>query len=131
MNLETMNIGEVAEAVHAMALEKGFGETPVNIDQKLLLAVGEIIEAQEELRKGWSAYDIYTYLNEGYGPETVMRGLDDLGPEEKPEGFAIEIADALIRLLQLCAALGIDIQTAMEAKINYNATRPYKHGKKF
>lgn len=42
-----------------------------------------------------------------------------------------ELADALIRLLDLTAHLGIDIERHIELKMQYNALRPYKHGKKY
>ena len=51
--------------------------------------------------------------------------------DEKPEGFVVEIADAVIRLLDLSAGLGIDIDAHVCYKLEYNATRPYKHGKKY
>lgn len=42
-----------------------------------------------------------------------------------------EYADIVIRALDQCRRLGIDIQRAIEAKHAYNRTREYKHGKKF
>lgn len=42
---------------------------------------------------------------------------------------AEECADVLIRLLDYCGRQNIDIGGAVEAKIHYNSTRPYKHGK--
>ena len=40
-----------------------------------------------------------------------------------------ELADALIRLLDLTAALGIDIDKHVRLKRRYNKSRPWKHGK--
>lgn len=48
----------------------------------------------------------------------------------KPVGFATELADAVIRILDLCGALGIDLEQVVETKHSYNATRPYRHGGK-
>lgn len=42
-----------------------------------------------------------------------------------------EIADALIRILDLCAANNIDIGTHVWLKMAYNAKRPKMHGKKY
>ena len=42
-----------------------------------------------------------------------------------------EIADAFIRLFDLCGFYGIDIEAHIKAKMAYNATRPAKHGKKY
>ena len=48
----------------------------------------------------------------------------------KPEGFASELADIVIRVFDLSAHLGIDIQTIIQEKLRYNATRGYRHGGK-
>ena len=45
------------------------------------------------------------------------------------EQFDEEIADLLIRTFHLCGDLNIDIERALEKKMKYNKTRPYKHNK--
>ena len=50
---------------------------------------------------------------------------------EKPEGVAVELADAVIRIADLCGHLGIDLEAAIALKMDYNETRPFKHGKRF
>lgn len=82
------------------------------ISSKLMLAVGELSEAQEELRAGHSYSEMYE-------------------KDGKPEGFAVELADAIYRLLHLAAALGIDIGLVLLQKHEFNLTRPHKHGKQF
>ena len=42
-----------------------------------------------------------------------------------------EICDAVIRLLDLCAGLGIDLETHINLKVKYNITRPRLHGKAY
>ena len=42
-----------------------------------------------------------------------------------------ELADVLIRLLDLCGYEKIDIQKHVELKMLYNSMRPYKHGKEY
>lgn len=49
---------------------------------------------------------------------------------KKPEGAAVELADAVIRIADLCGHLGIDLDAVIEEKMAYNADRPYKHGKR-
>ena len=49
---------------------------------------------------------------------------------KKPEGVAVELADAIIRILDYCAFAGIDIEKALEIKHEYNKSRPYRHGGK-
>lgn len=106
------DLNKMAQSAAFTRKDKGFGTDLVNIDQKLLLSVGEICEAQEELRSGHDPTEIYYNA-------------------DKPEGFPIEIADTLIRLLDVTNSLGIDIVEAVKIKMAYNATRPFKHGKKF
>lgn len=46
--------------------------------------------------------------------------------------FEDEIADSIIRLLDLCGKNNIDIEAHIQAKMDYNATRGFKYGgKKF
>lgn len=40
-----------------------------------------------------------------------------------------EIADILIRTLDMAADLGVDVDKAVRVKLAYNLTRPHKHGK--
>lgn len=46
----------------------------------------------------------------------------------KPEGGGSEMADVLIRLLDVCDIHGIDLAAEYERKLAYNRTRPYQHG---
>lgn len=87
----------------------------LQLERKLLLAIGELVEAHGELRAGHSPSEIY------YSPSNPA----------KPEGFGIEVADAHIRLLDLEEAQGIDAEGNMVLKHSYNGTRAYKHGKQF
>jgi len=48
----------------------------------------------------------------------------------KPEGFATELADVVIRVFDLCGQLGIDLSQEIVNKMAYNATRETMHGKK-
>lgn len=113
-----MTIREWQTESGQVAREKGF-KADVDIHRSLLLIVGELTEAQNELRNGRE-------------PQTLYLTRDEVGGPSKPEGFPIELADVALRLLNLADDLGIDLQQAMELKHNYNKTRPAMHGgKKF
>ena len=99
----------MAYEIHETAKEKGWWDKPRDLPEILMLVVSELAEALEEYRVD----KVKTYW---------------LG--DKPEGVEIEIADAFIRLLDLCAWLNIDIEHAILLKRAYNNTRPYRHGNK-
>ena len=54
---------------------------------------------------------------------------DDHLPQYK--GLHVELADALIRILDFAGAHDIRIGEIVKAKLAYNANRPHKHGKKY
>lgn len=55
--------------------------------------------------------------------------MDEHCPEHTSE--AVEMADAIIRILDYCAGHGIDLGPAFEAKMEFNRGRPFKHNKAF
>ena len=117
---------EWQKIVHLLNIEKGFYDEPgPHIDQQLLLAVGELVEAQNELRAGHVPAEVYykTY------PFHNQPGLDHHG--DKPEGFGIELADAVIRIMDISESVGVDLEACIELKHAYNETREHKHGKNF
>ena len=107
-----MTLNELAQQINDNARAKGFWDADRNMGEMLMLAVSELAEALEEHRAGKPA-------------EYVCTGAC------KPEGVAVELADAVIRIADLCGHLGIDLEEVIEIKMAYNEGRPYKHGKKF
>lgn len=67
--------------------------------------------------------------------ELYRERFELVGPYEchwipgKPEGFPMELADALIRLCDLAEDVGVDLAGAAELKAAYNRTREFLHGK--
>ena len=82
----------------------------VNIPEKLALMHSEISEALEHYRQG---------------SEVLFMTEDG-----KPDGMWIELADCIIRILDLAGAYGIDMEYYLRVKADYNKTRPYRHGDK-
>ncbi len=107
-------LNPLASALHQVAKDKGWYDNgDRNIGELIALIHSELSEALEEARNK---------KFETYYPDPILG---------KPEGFAIEIADVLIRILDMCAYLKIDIEKALQEKINYNATRTHRHGGKY
>lgn len=64
--------------------------------------------------------------------ETIEAVREPQGSKKLP-GFPLEdeeVADIAIRLLDYAAFRGIDLDSAIEAKRKFNATREYRHGGK-
>jgi NTP pyrophosphatase (non-canonical NTP hydrolase) len=105
---------ELLDESHQTAIEKGWWENQDrNFGELLMLMVGELSEAMEEYRK--------------YGLNSVLFKRIENG---KPEGIAIEFADVLIRMADTCAKYNIPLEDALRIKLEYNKTRPYRHGGK-
>jgi NTP pyrophosphatase (non-canonical NTP hydrolase) len=115
-----MKIKDIMNQATDTATEKGFGiRDEDDIPKALCLIHSEVSEALEEYHKPEKALNeiYYTYLGGGVF-------------DTKPEGFAVELADAVIRICHLAGDLDLDLEKAIQEKMAYNTTRPHKHGKK-
>lgn len=136
-----MTISELVTRAHDNAVKHGFWDPPLNFGTAIALIHSELSEALEEDRAGRPMTWYHCTAGNGDGtvcnpekwPDCEMAGKEDLCPYRhvKPEGAAVELADAVIRIADLCGHLGIDLETAIAQKMAYNETRPFKHGKKF
>ena len=86
---------------------------------ELGLVTTEVSEAIEEVRKGRAMTETY-YENDNV----------DIVKATKPQGVPSELADAMIRILDISNAYGIDLGAAVIEKLNHNATRGLHHGGK-
>jgi hypothetical protein len=106
-------IAEWQGAVWSTAEEHGWHEGTLDtnaVAAKLALIHSETSEALEELRNG------------------RLKSWE--GENGKPEGFPVELADIVIRCLDLAGQLGFVLEDEIAKKHAYNESRPYRHGNK-
>ena len=129
-------INELAREVHQNARNKGFFDSEKNIGEMLCLIHSEVSEALEADRK-----DKHTNVS-----EIVLGGLSDknyghtFNDDEYfkhhfnvlvKDTFEDELADIMIRVIDLAAFKGVDLEKHIKAKMRFNSLREHKHGKKY
>jgi len=132
-------INELARQIHENAKSKGFYERERNFSETLMLIVSELSEAQEADRKNHYAKK-ETFLQrvvEVESNESLRKHLNIDNPYSHyfevfiKNSIEDELADALIRILDLSESIGMDMEWHIKHKMKYNSTRPHKHGKKY
>lgn len=120
-------LNQLSKTIHEANVAKGFYEDKKNIPEMLCLIHSEVSEALEAIRKdSFTDKEKFKELFCLQKPEFLIEFKNEV-----KDTFEDEIADAIIRLLDLCGFLKIDIQNHVEGKLTYNSSRPHKHGKKF
>lgn len=129
-------LNELSKEIHENAKSKGFYDNKKNIGEMLCLIHSEVSEALEADRKKMytnvSDIKLYGLADKNFGAtfndESVFK---DFFSTCVKNTFEDELADIVIRVLDLCAFKGIDIESHIKAKMRYNATRQHKHGKSY
>jgi len=96
-----MNIKELCREAHRISESHGFWDGDKCLASKLMLITSELGECLESDRCG------------------------------NFDGVKEELADCFIRLADLCQHLGIDIEEEIRKKMEFNKSRPMKHGKRY
>lgn len=128
-NESVREINQLIFRAHETATEKGWWSHDRTFGDQIALMHSELSEALEEFRKGVLFNEIYR--DNGVGgrhPFEIAKKLE--GVDAKPEGIAVEFADVLIRIFDTCGQYNIPLAKALEAKLEYNKSRPYRHGGK-
>lgn len=100
---------KVAGVVYNVNADNGFWDEDRNVGEMLALIISEVCEGLEGYRKGNVA--------------------DDHLPQY--DSLTVELADTVIRIMDMSEGLGLPIGDAIMEKIEYNKSRGYKHGKRF
>ena len=99
----------MAEVVHENAQAKGFWDTDRNFGEMVALIHSEVSEALEAHRHG-------------NPPDDKLPGYN---------GVTVELADTIIRIMDLSAAKRMHVAEAIIDKTLFNQGRIYKHGKSY
>lgn len=108
MDMAKVGIDALCKEVHALAIQKGWWDEDRNNAELIALIHSELSEALESLRAG------------------------DPSDSHCPQFLSVEVelADAVIRIMDMAAARGYRLGAAICAKHEYNKTRPVRHGGK-
>ncbi|MCX5706853.1 MAG: hypothetical protein NTW13_04245 [Candidatus Omnitrophica bacterium] len=99
---KSLGINSLIKLCHGIAQSKGWWQNERNDGELIALMHSELSEALEAMR---------------------AHGTKD--------NIAEELADCCIRIFDYCGARDIDLDKILIKKIEYNKTRPHRHGKKF
>jgi len=128
--MEPSFINDLAMEIYQNNKEKGFHEMIHEFGTYISLIHSELSEAVEAHRKKKRAdMDMFSqalWMEKNPGQGEIFKNAFELYIKDTIED---ELADAIIRLLDLSATLDIDIEEHIRLKIQYNKTREYKHGK--
>jgi len=122
-----MEINEIGKEILKDGIRRGFFDGDErNLGEMIALIHGELSEALEADR-----LDLYTRVD----IKEINNLSDDKFKEEFlkniKDTFEDELADTIIRLMELATYKGVDLEAHITAKNRFNNTRGYRHGKKY
>lgn len=114
-----MTVNEFAQDVHKNAVAHGWYDAPITFPEVAVMIHAEISEAVEEWRSG----NPVIYGTCALSPENCKfsKICDNVGHPSgadtegncKPEGVAVELCDAVMRIMDFLAFMGVDIEAVL------------------
>lgn len=118
----------LAAECNEIATTSGFWDEDQNLRGVLSIHAPDLLPYLQQLTVGLKCALITSETSE------LLEGIRHGNPPDQhcPEFSSeeIEVADQLIRLFDYSAQRGLRLALAVEAKMKYNRSRPYKHGKR-
>lgn len=115
------SLNELAVAINKTAHDKGWYDRGIrNFGEVVALMHSELSEALEAWREGQPILQIKCVSIHDIGEVCTF----------KPDGIAVELIDCMIRILDALVEMKIDPEEVLRLKMDYNNTRPYRHGGK-
>lgn len=126
-----MKISELSRQIHKNAKEKGFWDNPRETGTLLMLCVSELSEALEADRKDKHVNWIRDHRSElDDWKDSPIYSINHFQTHIK-DTFEDELADTMIRIMDLAGSKQIDLEWHIEQKMKYNETRERMHGKNY
>ena len=126
-----MNLAELQKEAHAIARDRGWYDTERTFGDYIALIHSELSEALEAYREHglepWT--EIKTHKIEPPPPPWDRKAFTH-DTRLKPCGVPSELADVVIRVADMAEHYGIDLEAAVQQKMEFNRTRAYRHGGK-
>jgi NTP pyrophosphatase (non-canonical NTP hydrolase) len=121
-----IDFNTLANTIYLANKDKGFWDKERNVGEMLMLVTSELGEAMEAHRKGkfasFSKFDKDLNFHKGFKTSFENNVKDT---------FEDEIADSIIRLLDMAGGMNIDLNFHITNKLKYNQTREKLHGKQY
>ena len=110
-DLTDTSINTLVKYAHQTAKDSGFHDRKRELGTSLMLIISELSEILEADRKG--------ILNEVNAKIPLITNFEE------------ELADVVIRIMDLAGEYKLNLSLALKFKMSYNKTREKKHGKRY
>ena len=127
MEYQVEGLNNLSKQLNQFVKKAGFddNDTPT----RMILIHSEVSEAFEAWRKEKFCTANHVEKANGFDFEGNQFAKESFEISVK-DSFEDELADSLIRLLDLCGKMDIDIEYHVTQKMKYNETRGFKYGGK-